>query len=322
MARLLCVLLVFLALGDKVQASIAETNKPYTYETFEQDLEQIRERYGVNLETKIIGTTYFGRNIWGIKLGKAKKNIVLIGAHHGREWLTSMLLMKMLDNYAASYVQDRKTTALLDEVSIWFIPMLNPDGVAIQQHQLKGFPPIHLQQLVMMNDGETNFERWKANGIGIDLNRQYPAGWNELKDGSETPSYKLFKGKEPFQAKEVIALKNLIEEINPSIAVAYHTAGREIYWSYQNGTFRKRDHSLARKIASLTRYKLAKPPKDAIGGGFTDWFISSYHRPALTIEICPLVGETSPPPSMLRNEWKRNKLVGLKLAQEAKKITH
>lgn len=322
MARTLCLLLIFMVLCDEAQANMAVANGPYTYEAFEQDLMQINTKFGKDIEVKSIGTTHFGRNIWALKLGKAEKNIVLIGAHHGREWLTSMLLMKMVDAYGDLYRKDPKITVLLDKVAIWFVPMLNPDGVMIQQNQLEGFPPLELQQLLIMNDGVENFESWKANGIGIDLNRQYPAGWNKLNQGPQGPYYKLFKGKKPFEAKEVIAVKKLIEDTQPSIAVAYHTAGQEIYWSYQNGQYRNRDHLLAKKIGALTGYKLAKPPEDAIGGGFTDWFITRYRRPALTIEICPLVGETNPPISMLQSEWKRNRQVGLKLAKEARKLPH
>jgi g-D-glutamyl-meso-diaminopimelate peptidase len=40
----------------------------------------------------------------------------------------------------------------------------------------------------------------------------------------------------------------------------------------------------------------------------------------LTIEISPLVGETSPPLSVFETEWERNKYVGLTLAEEAKHL--
>ena len=78
-------------------------------------------------------------------------------------------------------------------------------------------------------------------------------------------------------------------------------------------------------LADLNRkfiYKLSKPETDAGGGGFTDWFISTYHRPAMTVEISYLVGETNPPLSIFQKEWKRNRYVGIKLAKEAKKMAN
>ncbi len=48
--------------------------------------------------------------------------------------------MKMLEKYAIAYKQEKKlgsySPQLLDEVSIWFVPMINPDGVSIQQGNL------------------------------------------------------------------------------------------------------------------------------------------------------------------------------------------
>ncbi|MEH7093543.1 M14 family zinc carboxypeptidase [Neobacillus vireti] len=306
------------------EAKIVQVDKPYTYKRMQQDLEKINAKYRRHIEIKSIGTTHFGKEIWGVKLGSGKTTIVLIGAHHGREWLTSTLLMTMLENYAEAYQNGKRmgfrSTDILDQVSIWFIPMLNPDGVYIQQTNLESFPADHKKQLLRMNEGSKSFKRWKANGMGVDLNRQYPAGWKQLNHQPSNPSYAFYKGKRPLEAKEVIALTQFIKEIKPSIAVAYHTAGREIFWNYKNGENLNRDYKIAKRVSRLTNYKLAKPEPEAFGGGFTDWFITTYHKPALTIEISYLVGDTSPPLSVFSSEWKRNKYVGLLLAREAKKL--
>ena len=95
------------------------------------------------------------------------------------------------------------STDILDEVSIWFIPMLNPDGVTIQQNELTQFPNKHVKRLLSMNDEVENFERWKANGMGLDLNRQYPAGWKRLNNQPNSPYYQFYRGKKPLEAKEV-----------------------------------------------------------------------------------------------------------------------
>jgi g-D-glutamyl-meso-diaminopimelate peptidase len=326
MSRLLCILLLFLSFQNEnvTQAKIVKPNEPYSYDVLKRDLFKLNERYNKAIKIKKIGTTHFGRSIWAAKLGRGKKNIVLIGSHHGREWLTSMLLMKMMESYADAYEKGRKvgpySTDVFNEVSIWFVPMLNPDGVTIQQNNLYLFPAKQQKRLLAMNKGSNNFERWKANGVGIDLNRQYPAGWEALSIKPAAPFYKFYKGKKPLEAQEVIFLTKFIKEIDPSIAVAYHSAGREVFWNYNNGRNLKRDKTIAKKISKLTGYKLAKPPKQAVGGGFTDWFITTYKRPAMTIEISYLVGETNPPLSVFQKEWQRNQYVGLMLAAEAKNL--
>ncbi|MCM3567958.1 M14 family metallocarboxypeptidase [Neobacillus mesonae] len=318
------VLIIYLLSEHSASAKIVETNQTYTYEQLNQDISEIKDKFEDVVEVKSIGQSEFGREIWAARLGKGKKTIVLIGSHHGREWMTTMLLMKMLETYADAYDNQGKVgpelTQILDQVSIWFVPMLNPDGVTIQQNQLNSFPLQHQKRLVKMNGGRMNFEGWKANGKGVDLNRQYPADWDKLITNTREPYYKFFKGKKPLEAAEVKALTKFIAEINPAIAAAYHSAGREIFWSYKNGFFYLRDYLIARKISHLTGYRLANPDKEATGGGFTDWFITKYRRPALTIEISYLVGETNPPISVFKSEWKRNQYVGLKLAQAAQRI--
>ena len=323
--KILCVIMLMLFSFETVgEAKVIQTNKPYSFERLERDINQLREIHKGKLEVKSIGTTHFGRDIWAIKLGKGKKNIVLVGTHHGREWITSMLLMKMLESYADAYEESRKfpltSASILNDVSIWFVPMLNPDGADIQQNHFERITEEQRDHIKSMNKGSSDFTRWKANGVGIDLNRQYPAGWMRLPKQPSSPHYQFYKGKKPLEGKEVIALTNFIKEVDPSIAVAYHSAGREIFWNYKNGKHLKRDKKIAKKITKLTGYKLGKPPKKATGGGFTDWFITTYHRPAMTIEISYLVGETSPPLSVFKTEWKRNRMVGLKLAAEARKI--
>jgi g-D-glutamyl-meso-diaminopimelate peptidase len=324
MKKLLLILMfLFLQYETASKAKVVQTARPYSYEMLKQDISKINHIYK-NVEVKGIGKTHFGRTIYGIKLGEGKRSIVLIGAHHGREWMTSMLLMKKLEGYANAY-QDQTdfgtfSTKILNDVSIWFIPMLNPDGVTIQQNTLDKFPYYHQKHLLTMNEGLDNFERWKANGLGVDLNRQYPAGWNEINHQPDSPSYQFYKGRKPLEAKEVKVLTQFIREINPMIAVAYHSSGEEVFWNYHNGKHLHRDKQIAKKVSKLTGYKLGKPPKQATGGGFTDWFITHYRRPAMTIEISPLVGETSPPLSVFETEWERNKYVGLTLAEEAKQL--
>ena len=97
----------------------------YSPEIMEKDLRKLQKQY--QLEVQTIGETENGKQIKAVKLGKGSKSIIMVGAHHGREWLSSLLLMTMLKDYASAY-QARKPIGdfspnVLDEVSIWFIPI-------------------------------------------------------------------------------------------------------------------------------------------------------------------------------------------------------
>ena len=297
-------------------------NNVYTYEQLEKDLNTLKREYPEAISIQKIGLSELGRNIWAVKLGKGKRGILLIGAHHGREWLTTMLLMTMMEKYATGYQQNETfgpySTRIFDDIAIWFVPMLNPDGVEIQQKGLGGVPYKMQDNIFEMNGYSPDFTKWKANGVGVDLNRQYPAGWRELR-GVPFPWYQFYKGTAPIQASEIKAITSLTMKVSPMIAVSYHSSGREIFWNFQNGSQVQRDQYFAEKVSLLTGYKLGMPEENAIGAGFTDWFITTFHKPGMTIEICKLVEETSPPLSSFQEEWTRNKLVGIMLAVEAKK---
>jgi g-D-glutamyl-meso-diaminopimelate peptidase len=315
--------LFFFTSAPMAFANIVNPHEIYTYEKMKADIWELNKTYEKQLAVKTIGYSHFGRKILAVKLGKGKKNILLMGAHHGREWLTSSLLMEMLETYAKAYQTKENigpfSTALLDEVSIWFIPMINPDGVTIQQGGWRLFPKYYQDNILALNENSYDFSRWKANGMGVDLNRQYPAGWDTLnQEEVNGPSYQFYKGKRPLATHESKAIVKFTKTVKPLLAASYHTSGREIYWEYKNGKNRKRDLAIAQKVADLTGYDLAAPPKESIGGGYTDWFINTFKRPALTIEISPLVKETNPSIAVFSDEWERNELIGMMLVKEAK----
>ncbi|MFB5284488.1 M14 family zinc carboxypeptidase [Peribacillus sp. Hz7] len=322
MRRIILVCLVSLfAFPFHAMAKVVNEDKNlYSFEMMEADLKRLQQT--LPIEVHSIGKSEKGRDIWAVKLGKGQQSILLVGAHHGREWLTTHLLVKMLEQYGTAYEKGKQlgeySTKLLDEISIWFIPMINPDGVSIQQGNLSGFS--HYEKIVtwQRNNYSMDWTRWKANAKGIDLNRQYPAGWDEVKTDVSQPFYQFYKGKKPFEAVEVQALAQFTYRIEPLVAVSYHTSGREIFWHYHNKQeHMARDYELAKKTAELTGYKLSKPEKHAVGSGFTDWFITEFERPAMTIELSYLVEETNPPLSVFPEEWKRNRLVGMMLVKEA-----
>ena len=317
------ILIVLLCTGfDK---DIVYPYQTYTFEKMESDLVKLNKRYNNELLTVVIGRSHFGKPIYATKLGKGTESIIVLGGHHGREWLTSTLTMKMLEEYASAYkkkaIIDGYSTNILDDVSIWFVPMVNPDGIYIQQKGVNHLPKKLQRKLIQMNNGCKVFSRWKANGVGIDLNRQYPAGWNEIKGSVSKPAYQLYKGKHPLEAEEVKSVVKFTRKIKPLAALSYHSSGRVLYWEFlEKEPELERNRKIAKKISKFTGYKLDTPDENAIGGGYTDWFSQEFKRPAFTPEISFYVKEDSPPTSVFQEEWNRNKIVGLFLAKEVKKL--
>lgn len=298
----------------------------YSYNEMVRDIEKLYLAYPELISYKVIGKSEYGRPIYAVALGKGKAAALIHGSHHAREWLTTNLNMYMIEQYAKAYYKKQKIGGfnvydILNAATIWFIPMVNPDGVTLQQEGLKAFPKSLHKNLIKMNKGSKNFKRWKANAKGVDLNRQYNAGWKTIKGSPSGPMYKNFKGYKPESAAEVKAVLKLVREVDPEMAVAYHSSGKIIYWNYlQTGARYKRDHEYAKKLRSLTGYRLVYPKGVPSGGGFTDWFIQAKKRPGFTIEICKYVYETNPPVSEFKHVWKENQAVGLYVALESAKL--
>ena len=118
------------------------------------------------------------------------------------------------------------------------IPMSNPDGVAIAQSRKlnstqSAIYARDMAQGFTSDDPEAYAALWKANALGIDLNRNFPAGWSEIDLRSE-PSSQLYRGDAPFCAAETAALRDYTMRYPFDATISYHAAGSFIYYEYGN----------------------------------------------------------------------------------------
>lgn len=304
-----------------VAKEIVNPNREYTYEHMRTDINKLAKAYPGLISWKSIGKSVDGRNIYAIKLGNGKKEIFLNGAHHAREWLTTNLLMEMIDEYSQAYVKNQRfhgydVRSILDKVSIWFVPMVNPDGVTLVQ---KGaFSAKNPKQVLKLNGGNTNFKAWKANIRGVDLNRQYPADWKTIRYVAPAPGPMNYKGKAPLTEPEVKAIYDFTLKHNFKTAVAYHSSGEILYWDFKTkGSLKTLSRKIANQISKKTGYSLVFPGPNPSGGGYTDWFLQDMKKPGFTPEISPYVGNRPVPVSYFNSIWKKNDTIGLMLAKEA-----
>ena len=309
------------------EQNIINPEQVYTYEILTNDIKNLAQQYPELIQYKSIGKSEYEREIWAIRLGTGEATVFLNGAHHAREWMTTNVLMNMLEEYAKAYREESNfegynVKELLDKVSIWFVPMVNPDGVTLQQKGLSSLPKAIHASLIKMNGGSTNFNRWKANAKGVDLNRQYPADWKNIKYNKIGPSFENHKGSSPLIAKEAKAMVNFTNEINPELTAAYHSSGEIIYWYFNTKKQNMaRDRKIADLISGVTGYSLVPAEPKPSGGGYKDWFIQQFDRPGFTVEISPYIGETHVPLSKYPQIWKQNKKVGLLIASEGSTLS-
>ena len=113
--------------------SIVSTNQNYGYNLLRRNLLALNRKYPF-LNVQVVGNSVLGKSIYVVKLGHGSKKVFYSASFHANESITSILLMKFIEDYCIAYVNnsdlyDYSIRDLFNEVSIYIMPMVNPDGV-------------------------------------------------------------------------------------------------------------------------------------------------------------------------------------------------
>lgn len=252
------------------------------------------------------GESVCGRCIDVLHIGNTKSRVLYCGGFHGSEYLTILALLKFLDDCARSMqdenaVGEYRVSDFLRIRGLTVVPCVNPDGVEIALHGSDAA----LKYKPLVEKVSDNTDKWQANARGVDINHNFNAGWCELKQKElsrniKSPSPTRFGGNCPESEPETKALTKLCRNIDFERAVALHSQGREIYCSFGEHT-PVLSFKLASVFSQASGYNIGFPEEIATGGGFKDWFIERFKKPALTVEMG--LGENPLPLSNLESEY-------------------
>lgn len=295
-------------------------------------LNQLENGYSSIAKTVEIGKSEENRSIMAIKLTnspqiehKERPDILFIGGHHAREWISIEVPLRLAEHLASNYNNPStpEVTNLLNNREIWIVPLLNPDGYE------------YSRQASNVNDycGITDFFEprcWRKDRrdfglgrFGADLNRNYSYHWGELGASSAIPM-PTYRGPSAFSEEGTNSIKNLIEASEKNISfigitgtpnftrlLSYHSYGQLILypWSYTTDVNKESGaelNSIAANMSSIIYsvngelYKFGQSSKlYPASGELTDWAYGEKGIKALTIELRP---DTENPGFLLPSE--------------------
>ena len=294
--------------------SVVITDMPITSATCCRMIQQLVKTYPF-CRTELLTATAFGRPVRTLAVGNGPRKVIYSAAHHANEWITSLVLLKFAEDFAAAIAEDgvifdMPARLLEQQATIYIVPMVDPDGVDLVVGAIAPASPQYaIAKQFAENYPDIPFpDGWKANLLGVDLNLQYPAGWLQAREikfmqGYVSPAPRDYVGRAPLTQPEARALAGYTRIINPDLVLAYHTQGKEIYWQFRDYEV-PGAKALGEVFAALSGYTLADAPYNSSFAGYKDWFIKHFRRPGYTIEAG--FGENPLPLSQFPEIYKDN----------------
>jgi len=242
-----------------------------------------------------IGSSVLGKPLWRMELGTGNNRVLYNAAHHANEWITTPLLLKFAEELGEAAVTGAliggyAAAEILEYASITLIPAVNPDGIDLVTGELQSGEAFEQARAIAAAWPRIRFpEGWTANIRGVDLNLQYPAGWEQAREnkaalGYTSPAPTSFVGTAPLTEPESRAMFDETNRLSPRLTLSYHSQGQVIYWQFRDYA-PPQARTIARLFERVSGYEAALVPFISGFAGYKDWFLQDFRRPGYTIEV-------------------------------------
>ena len=291
--------------GDSEEIVRTESGVLYTYERMARDLYYLTVRFPDLLTVNTIGSTKDGRAIYDAVIGNPNgaSHFIIAYTQHGSEHINTQLAMRQIEYVLTTWTNggsygDKTFSDIFSNVCFHIIPMANPDGVTIAQLGIDGLRTEAARTVVNLcyeldkEHGKVygSFEdyeaKFKANANGVDLNKNFNAGWEEMDNNVNYPSTDGYKGTGAVSEPETRAIVSLAETYPISAVIGIHSPGDRIIWNYgAEGDVLSAGKNLAETLKALTRYGMVEESHytKRVAGGMAEYFVSERNLPALSI---------------------------------------
>lgn len=242
-------------------------------------IQEMSGRYPEITSVKSIGKSLEGRDIWAIKISDNAKldekepTILVNGMHHAREVMTPEITTDMIEYLLSNYGVDDEVTRWVDNTEIWVVPMFNVDGNN------------------KVWEGSSMWRKNTRGGFGVDINRNYPYGWDSCKGSSSNQGAQDYRGEAPASEPETQAMMNLVSEIKPVMNISYHSYSEIVIYPYGCRPNRTPAEEAVEQIGSEIGKLLDYKPGTAwellynADGGDIDWMYTAHQVIPFVVEV-------------------------------------
>ncbi|MCK5805981.1 MAG: proprotein convertase P-domain-containing protein, partial [Lentisphaeria bacterium] len=163
------------------------------------------------------------------------------GQMHAREVMTAEVMMDAIDRLTSRYATDAQVRRWVDEMEIWIVPVVNPDGATY----------VHNTQPMWRKNRSHNCDPFP----GVDLNRNFAWNYRQCSGSDDTCSSDVYHGPSAASEIETQTMQALMQELRPMYYINYHTYGEYILWSSGCGAVDEDDllRSVGEELNDLVR---------------------------------------------------------------------
>lgn len=272
-----------------------------TYDELLAELDSMKSKFPnlITSKTSIASQiTIEGREIYYLKISdnpdfdESEPEVLYTALHHAREPASMQQMIFYMYYLLENYGINQEVTYLVDNLELYFIPCVNPDGYIYNQSTDPNGGGLFRKN--RRNNGDGTY--------GVDLNRNYGYEWG-FDDSGSSPSTNMdsYRGTSGFSEPETQAMKNFIENHNFKIALNYHTySDLLIYpWGYTNSFFTP-DHNIFTEYGTLLTSEnlyVHGNPMQTVGytgnGTSDDWMYGEQNSKGKIFAMSPEAGKAS-----------------------------
>lgn len=187
--------------------------------------------------------TWGNNSIYWVKISdnpevdENEPEILFTGLTHARELISVSQNIYFMWYLLENYDKDPIIKQIVDHTELYFVPVVNPDGL---NYNIAGYDPDqdiftrNLRKNMRDNDGDGEFDPEKD---GVDLNRNFGYRWGYDNEGSSNNmGSSTYRGPAAFSEPETKAIQYLCNTHDFKIALNYHSYGNLLVtpWGYED----------------------------------------------------------------------------------------